>query len=60
MANYVCPLCNASFKRYKWFVKHIQRYSEEDRKKIFVHGDKLLFQGKLKNFMDDNPEEKED
>ena len=52
MATYTCPLCNTTFKRYKWFVKHINKYSEEDRKKIFIKDNKIFFQGKLASYVD--------
>ena len=54
MPKYTCPLCNKTFKSYKWFVKHINRYSEEDRKKIFVQDNKIYFQGKLGNYVEKN------
>lgn len=61
---YICPLCKTSFKRYKWFIKHINRYSEEDRKKIFFLDNKIYVQGKLYRFIDDedinDDEEEED
>ena len=57
MSTYTCPLCNTTFKRYKWFVKHINKYSEEERKKIFINENKIYFQGKLANFIEKNQEE---
>lgn len=54
--KYTCPLCNATFIRYKWFVKQVNRYSEEDRKKIFVKNDKIYFQGQLFNYLKDKDE----
>ena len=54
MTTYTCPLCKSTFKRYKWFVKHINRYSEEERKKIFVKEDKVYYQGKLFKFLGEN------
>lgn len=56
---YTCPLCKATFKRYKWFMKHVQRYSEDDQKKIFFQGEKFLYQGKLTKFFN-NDLKKED
>ena len=56
---YTCPLCHATFKRYKWFIKHVQKYSEDDQKKIFLLGDKVLYQGKLSKFFN-NTSKKED
>ena len=51
MTIYTCPLCKAKYKRFKWFVKHINKYSEEDRQKIFVNNGKLLFQGDLSKYL---------
>ena len=47
MGNYVCPLCKKKFTRFKWFEKHIMKYSEAERRKIFIKDDKIMFQGEL-------------
>ena len=58
MATYTCPLCKATFTKYKWFVKHINRYSEEERKKIFIEDNKILTPGRLFNYVEKEEEEK--
>lgn len=57
---YVCPLCKTSFKRYKWFIKHINKYSEEDRKKIFFMDNKIYYQGKLFRFIDKDEQDEQE
>lgn len=52
---YKCPLCKKEYKRYPWFVKHIDNYTEKEKRqgKIFLNanGNSLNIQGKLDKFL---------
>ena len=51
MPTYTCPLCKSGFKKYGWFLKHINSYSQEEREKIFINDLKIYIQSNLNQFI---------
>jgi len=48
---YRCPLCNKEYNSYAWLIKHINNYSEQEKRKIFINQEKgtTSYQGSLEN-----------